>query len=267
MSVNERGAYPAEEVRILDLGAVVLRRWRVVAGTTLLVVLLALGVALLRPERYTATVVMLPPQDQGGGRGDMIARQLASAGLPGVGAGGGSNNQRLITALARSRSLSDSLVARVVGPNGNRGTAADIREMLGRYTEIESKPEGSLAVEVSGRDPRLAAQVANAFPPLINAMSARVGVEAAMQRQQFLETQLRRAREALERSEQRLVAFQKQRNAPELQEQARRTVDAAAELQRQITAQELRVGQLRRTTPSCEPPRPTWVHSVRSSGG
>lgn len=247
MSFNEGGEHRDQEVRILDLGAVVLRRWRLVAGTTLAVLLLAVTAALLRPMMYTATVVMLPPQEQGGGRADAIARQLAGAGIPGAGAVG-SPNQRLIGALARSRSLSDSLVARVVGPDGDREAAAQIREILGRYTELESKPDGSLAVEVSGRDPRLAARVANAFPPLINALSVRVGVEAAVQKQQFLEAQLSRARESLERSEERLVTFQKRRNAPELQEQARRTVEAAAELQRQITAQELRVNQLLRTS-------------------
>ncbi|MBW3655242.1 MAG: hypothetical protein KY444_03995, partial [Gemmatimonadetes bacterium] len=100
-------------------------------------------------------------------------------------------------------------------------------------------------------DPVLAARVANEFPSLINQISAQMGAEAALHKEAFLEGQLRRAQARLERSEEALVAYQRGRNAPDIQEQARQTVDAAAELQTQIAAQERRVNQLARTsTPS-----------------
>jgi tyrosine-protein kinase Etk/Wzc len=180
----------------------------------------------------------------------MLARQLAGAGIPGL--GNVSNaNQRLIGVLAHSRSFADTMVVRVAGPRPSGKTAGQLRRMLAMDTEVTPRPDGSIAIQVEGEDPRLTAKVANTFPVLLNEMSARVGVEAAVQKQHFLETQLRRARAALDRSEQRLVSFQKQRNAPELQDQATRTVDAAAQLQGQITEQEVRVSELRRTvTPS-----------------
>lgn len=251
MSTENGGSPPGEEVRILDLGAVLLRRWRMIVLSTLAVMLLAAGVALLRTKKYRATVVLLSPQEQGGGRSsDMLARQLAGAGIPGL--GNVSNaNQRLIGVLAHSRSFADTMVVRVAGPRPSGKTAGQLRRMLAMDTEVTPRPDGSIAIQVEGEDPRLTAKVANTFPVLLNEMSARVGVEAAVQKQHFLETQLRRARAALDRSEQRLVSFQKQRNAPELQDQATRTVDAAAQLQGQITEQEVRVSELRRTvTPS-----------------
>ena len=251
MSIENGGAPVGEEVRILDLGAVLLRRWRRIVLTTLVVMLVAAGLALQRTEKYSASVVLLSPQEQGGGRSsDLLARQLAGAGIPGLG-NVGNPNQRLLGVLARSRSFADSMVARVAGARPNGRAAGQIRRMLGADTEVTARPDGSIAILVEGEDPRLAAKVANTFPALLNEMSARVGVEAAVQKQNFLEAQLLRARAALDRSEQRLVAFQKQRNAPELQDQANRTVDAAAQLQAQITEQEVQVAQLRRTvTPS-----------------
>lgn len=247
MSIENGGAPGVEEVRILDLGAVLLRRWRTIVLTTLSVMLLAAGMALLRTEKYQANVMLLAPQEQGGGRSsDALARQLAGAGLPAL--GNVSNpNQRLIGVLARSRTFADSMVNRVAGPSASGDTASQLRRMLAMDTEVTPKPDGSIAIQVAGEDPRLAAKVANTFAVLLNEMSARLGVEAAVQKQQFLEAQLRRARAALDRSEQRLVSFQKQRNAPELQDQASRTVDAAAQLQGQITDQEVQVSQLRRS--------------------
>ncbi|MBW3654541.1 MAG: hypothetical protein KY444_00420 [Gemmatimonadetes bacterium] len=243
-----RGA--ADEVRILDLGAVVLRRWRLVAGLTAAVMLLAAAVALLSPKLYTAQVLMLPPAQGGGGSAGILASQLT--GLPGLG-GGGDPSQRAIGVIARSRALADSVVARVAPPATEPAAAAAVREMLGRRTKVNQKSDGSISVEVSGKDPRLAAEVANAFPPVINAISARLGAEAAQEKGEFLEAQLDRARERLELSETRLVAFQKGQNAPDIQEQARKTMDAAATLQQQITAQELRVNQLSRSSTSANP--------------
>jgi uncharacterized protein involved in exopolysaccharide biosynthesis len=250
MSIENGGSPPGEEVRILDLGAVLLRRWRLIVLTTLAVMLAAGGLSMLRTKKYQASVVLLSPQEQGGGRSsDALARQLAGVGIPGLG-NVNNPNQRLIGVLARSRSFADSMVARVAGPRPEGGMPGKVRRMLAD-TEVNPKPDGSIAILVEGEDPRLATRVANTFPVLLNEMSARVGVEAAVQKQHFLETQLRRARAALDRSEQRLVAFQKQRNAPELADQATRTVDAASQLQSQITEQEVRVSELRRTvTPS-----------------
>lgn len=243
-----RGA--ADEVRILDLGAVVLRRWRLVAGVAVAVILLATGLSMLRPKLYTARVLMLPPtQEQSSGAAGMLATQLS--GLPGLGPIGNSN-QRVIGVIARSRSLADSLVRRVAGARDSVDAAA-VRVMLARRTEVVENPDGSIAVEVTGRNPRLAAEVANAFPAVINTMSAQLGAEAATEKQAFLEAQMERARARLETSESRLVAFQKGSNAADFQEQARKTIDAAAELQQQIAQQELRVSQLSRSSTAQNP--------------
>lgn len=239
----------AEEVSLLSLATVLLRRWRVVAWTTVGVVLLGLVAALLRPDRYTANVVMVPPASQGAAT-SAVALQLA--GLPGMGRLGGAG-PRLVSVIAQSRSLADSLVARLSGTSGSSGErAAAIRKLLLR-TVVTERPDGSIVVKVTGRDPRLAAEVANAMPPLINSFSVRIGEEAAEHRQEFLEGQLRRARERLDASERRLVAFQRGRNAPEIQEQSRQTIDAASRLQGQITEQELRVSQLRRSATADNP--------------
>lgn len=250
MIMHEHGAARGapDQVRVLDLGAVVLRRWRLVAGTTVLAVLLAVALSLLAPKRYTTRVVMLPPpQKQSTGRADVLASQLS--GLPGLDAVGGSN-QKTLGVIARSRALQDSLVRRIA-PGPDSPNAAAVNTMLARHTKVEEKSDGSVAVQVSGRNPVLAARVANEFPVLINQISAQIGAEAALHKEAFLEGQLRRAQAKLERSEAALVAYQRGRNAPDIQEQARQTVDAAAEMQTQIAAQERRVNQLARTsTPS-----------------
>jgi uncharacterized protein involved in exopolysaccharide biosynthesis len=62
----------------------------------------------------------------------------------------------------------------------------------------------------------------------------------------FLERQLAEAQEDLVASEEALLSYQQQTDAPEIQEQSRQTVEAAAELQRIIYQKEIEVLQLRR---------------------
>jgi tyrosine-protein kinase Etk/Wzc len=233
-----------EEIRFLDLGAVVLRRWRTVVGTVVAVMLLATIIKLALPEIYTARTVLIPPQDQSAGRAQLIASQLA--GLSGF-VGGSSSSHRLLGAVLKSRSLADSLVDHFTAAGEeNAEQESEIRKILAESTELESSSDGSLIIKVGAEDPERAARIANALPQLANRMVAQIGAQAAMRKQQFLENQLVSARRKLEESEQELIKFQEARDAPELQDQARRTLDAAADLQQQIIQQEIEVAQLRR---------------------
>lgn len=234
----------ADEVRILDLAAVLVRQWRLVVGC--LVVFVVVGVVAYRllPKQYNARTVLLPSQETGDTRSQMLLSQVP-VGLLGMAGGGAGANQARIAAILKSGSLVDSMVARLAFQQGSEGDRS-VREVLGNHTEVRSGEGGAVVISVGSRDPQLAFRIASEFPSLVNALVLRLGAEAATHRQTFLEAQLAGARERLEASEQRLVAFQQSEDAPEVQEQARRTLEAAARLQQQIMEQEIRVAQLRR---------------------
>lgn len=248
MNDPARAAVHENEVSLLALAVVVLRRWRAIAATTLGVLLLAVVVALLLPRRYGTQVLMLPSASEQPSGSSVLAEQLA--GIPGIG-GLAKSNQRVIGAIAESRTIRDSVVARVAGAEPP-DTAAAVREILGRWTEVVEQPNGSIAVEVSGHSPRLVAAVANAFPDLINIMSAHVSEQATGRRKVFLEAQLQTARSRLDRAERRLLEFQRRSNSPDVQP-APQSVEAAVTLQGQITAKELEVDQLRRASTADNP--------------
>jgi tyrosine-protein kinase Etk/Wzc len=242
---RETGTGMEEEIRVLDLGAVILKQWRTVLGIVLVVMLLAAIIKLVLPETYTARTVLIPPQAQSDGRAQLIASQLV--GLSGL-VGGANSSHRLLGAVLKSRSMADSLVDQLgVAGEGNAEIEAEIRKILARDTELESSSDGSVVIKVSAEDPERAARIANLLPQLANRMVAQIGAQAALRKQQFLENQLVSARRKLEESEQQLIEFQEARDAPELQDQARRTIDAAADLQQQIIQQEIEVARLRRT--------------------
>ncbi|HEU0300822.1 MAG TPA: GNVR domain-containing protein [Longimicrobium sp.] len=231
------------EVRLLDLAAVLLRSWKTLVLCTLLGAAAAAAMALTQPRSYTTRVVVVPSVAEGEGRAQLLAAQLN---IPLLGRMGGTGqNQSLIEAIVRSRSLKDSIALRVA-PRANAQEKGRLAEIL-RQTAIRSNPQDrSVTIEVTAPDPRLAARLANEFPDAINEIATRIAVETAQKKGAALETQLTAAAERLARSEEALRNFEKESGAPAVEEQARASVEAAAELQRAVTEAELRVGQLAR---------------------
>jgi tyrosine-protein kinase Etk/Wzc len=233
-----------------------LRRWRIVAVTVIVLILAVLPYALLRPDRYVARTVLVPAQERGDSRTQLLASALGGEvgrSLIG-GAGGPSSTQRLVATILRSQSMTDSIMSRMVpeGGVGEAGEAArrtqrEVARVLRDGTHVEQNMDGSVVVTVTDADPERAAAIANAMPEILNGISVRITAETAVRRQQLLAAQVDEARLRLIDSEQRLADFQLQRNLPEPQEQARRTIEAAAELQSAIHAQEIVVSTMSRT--------------------
>jgi uncharacterized protein involved in exopolysaccharide biosynthesis len=240
-----RARYGGDEVTLLQVIAVPLKRWRVVAGFLLVAALLAAAFLLLRPDSYAARTVLVPTTDRSAGRAAMVAGQLPA----GLGAMLPSSNpqEKLVGAVLKSRTLADSLVRRSgYVPHGGSAGEREVRELVRKRMRVHSHPDGSLTVEVRDRDPERATRFANQVPGLANAILAELVRDGSVRKQEFLGDQVRHASDQLEASERELVAFQRAQDAPELQEQARQTMEAAARLQQEIIEREVRVAQLRR---------------------
>jgi uncharacterized protein involved in exopolysaccharide biosynthesis len=218
------------------------RRWYLVVGTAVGTVVLALLILAVLPPTYTAQSVLIPSvydRPSGGASGAI------PGGLAGLMGGAGNPQQMMLATVLKSRTLRE----RVVAAESARSTPAEINLLMSKGLQIERRADdGSIIVGISSRDPEQAARIVNLFPTAINEVMGRVANQAARRKQLFLEAQVRDAREELSRSEERMLEFQQTRNVPEPEAQATRTLEAAASLQSTISAKELEVAQLRRTS-------------------
>ncbi|HEY0036989.1 MAG TPA: Wzz/FepE/Etk N-terminal domain-containing protein, partial [Longimicrobium sp.] len=217
-------------LRVLDIVAVVLRRWRMVLLVALLTTVAAVATALLTPPKYVASTTMVPFTGAQA-RGGLGLAQLPAGVASFFGGGAGSPTERLIGVMLKSQTLTDSMVGRLAP---RHVTEQDLREILRDGTRVQRNPDGSVVVQVRAGDPRLAARIANTFPVLVNDLMVRVSSEGAQRKQDFLEAQLSTVRERLLNAEQRLLAFQRRSGASNVDEQARRTLDAASDLNAQV---------------------------------
>lgn len=237
-----------EGMRLLDLAGVLLAHRRRILAVAAGAVLLGLPLAILLPKKYVARTLLVASSDGGGVSSQILSSQLPT-GIPAGLVGGRDPQHDLVGVVVRSRSLADSAVLRLAPGNGPEAVerSYEIRNALAYATDVDAARDGSMKIAVTARDPELAARIANLIPELVNRIMSSISAREALNKQEFLELQLSEATEALERSEEKLVEFQVASAAPEIQEQARQTVEAAAELQQEILRQEIQVAQLRRT--------------------
>ena len=118
----ERGRETRDQISVLDLLIILAERKRLIFLITVAFALLAVVVSFLLPKRYTATVILLPPQ-QGSPVGMALASELGSMGGLGSIAGGGGglsalagsalgigNTNDMYVAMLRSETVENAMV-------------------------------------------------------------------------------------------------------------------------------------------------------------
>lgn len=233
-----------EEISLLDLLQTVADNLRLLILGPLLAGLAALGISFAIAPTYTATVRFLPPQQQQSSAASMLASLGALGGLAGA-ASGLKNPSDQYLAFMRSQSVQDALIDRF---DLIKRYEADLREDARKTLQASSRSssgtkDGLITVEVDDKDPKFAAELANAHVQELQKLLARLAVTEAQQRRLFFEKQLQQAKDNLTRAEQALKASGVNSSALKTSPQA--AVEGVARLRAGITAQEIKIASMR----------------------
>ena len=239
---NADQGLPDDEISLLDLLQVVADNLRLLLLGPLAVGLAALGVSFLLTPTFTAKTQFLPPQQQQSAAASMIASLGSLGGLAGA-AAGLKNPADQYVAFLKSVSVQDALIERFkLVDYYELKTKTDARARLGGV-RIASGKDGLISVEVDDRDPKFAADLANAYPEELQRLLARLAVTEAQSRRLFFEKQLATARDNLTKSEQALKATGV--NSSALKSNPAAAVEAVARLRAGISAQEVKIAGMR----------------------
>jgi capsule polysaccharide export protein KpsE/RkpR len=172
---------------------------------------------------------------------------LASLGSLGglAGAFGGIKNptDQFITYM-KSITLQDTLIERfkLLDRYGAK-TKTDARHALSGSVRITSGKDGLMSVEVDDKDPKFAADLANAHVEELGKLLGKLATTEAQQRRLFFEKQLTLAKDKLVQSEIALKATGVSGSV--LKSNPASAVAAVAGLQAAVTAQEVKLGAMR----------------------
>ena len=232
-----------DEIDLLDLLQTVVENLRLLVLGPLVFGLAALGISFAIPPTFTASTVFMPPQQQQGAAAMMLQSLGALSGLAGAAAGIKNPNDQYIS-LMKSDAVANVLIDRfkLMGLYETK-TMTDARLALDAVTKISAGKDGLITLSVDDTDPKLAAELANAYVVELRALLARLAVTEAQQRRVFFENQLTQAKDNLTKAETALRGSGV--NLSALKSNPTAAIGGVAQLQAQIAAQEVKLASMR----------------------
>jgi len=233
-----------EEISLLDLLLVVVENLRLLVLGPLAVGLAALGISFMIPPTYTAKTQFLPPQQQQSSASALV-QALGVGAIGGLSAGLGIKNPAdQYIAFLKSQSIQDAMVDRFdLLKRYDTKFRVDARKVLLENTKISAGKDGIIALELDDKDPKVAADMANAYVDELRRMMNRLALTEAQLRRSFFEKKLKEAKENLSAAEESLRGTGVSGGV--LKTSPGAAVEVVARLKAGITVQEIKVASMR----------------------
>ena len=232
-----------EEIDVLDL-LIVLAKYKVLifkitAGAAILSVI----VSLLLPKSYTASTIILPPQQSQSTATAMLGQLGALAGMAGVSV---KSPADLYIGMLNSRNIGDDMVKRFNLKLRYKTESDDrARTMLASGLKVTTEKGGFIKIEYSAGDPKIAAQIANAYVSELDRVTSTLAVTEASQRRLFFEKQLNLVKENLVKAEYDLQKLQSKVGLIQIYPHEKEIAESNAKLRAEIATKEVQLSAMR----------------------
>ena len=238
-----------DEVSLLDLLIILARSKWFIIRITIGLGLTALIISLFLPKCYTALTTVLPPQ-QSSSLSSALMSQIGNLGSLGALAGssmGLKNPNDMYVAMFKSRTVEDAMIQRFdLMKEYRQKYMSTARKAFESHATVDSGTKDNLIhISVEDKDPKRAAEMANAYVEEYRELSQHLAISEASQRRLFFEQQLEQAKDNLANAEEALKETQQKTGMIQLDSQARALIESAAGLRAQITAKEVQLQGMR----------------------
>jgi capsule polysaccharide export protein KpsE/RkpR len=238
---------------------------RLIGGVTGAAAVGSLAIALFMAPIYTARTTLLPPGNQ---QQSNSAAALAALGSLGglVGGLGGKTPDELYVTLLKSDSLLREMDKRFgLRERYKIETFEALRKaMPAKIRVTPDKKSGVILVEVDDKDPKFAADLANAHVGEVTRLLSRLAVSEAQLRRAFFELQLNETKERLVKAERDMQRVQEKSGVIVLDKQAEALIGGAAQIRAQIAEREVQLKVLRTAATDQNPDVLRLISEVRA---
>ena len=238
---------------ILDLLlALAERKWSIL-GITLAGGLITAVVAFLIPPMYTATASIMPPQQQQSTASALLG-QLGPLAAAAGGSLGIRNSADLYIGILGSRTIADHLVqAFDLRQIYDERTISDARKVLAKRSSFSTGRETLIKISVEDRDPRRAAELANAYVQELYKQNSRLALTESAQRRLFFERQVEAQKKALADAEAAFKATQERTGVLQVNSQVESVILSMARLRAEIVSREVALSSLEKAATAQNP--------------
>jgi tyrosine-protein kinase Etk/Wzc len=236
-----------DTINLLDYLEVIAKRWKMIAIATMSAFVISIVVSLLLPKIYSSTAMILPPQqDQGmmGMMGQMLGGDLSS--LAGSMLGKSTPADQYASILQSDRIKAAIIDRFKLMKEYDVDYRLDMYKKMDKIVDISAgKKDGIISITVEDKDPKKAADIANAYVDELEKVTVKMSSSGAGRNKVFLENRLARAKVDLAKAEDALKAYQTKNKALDITEQAKATIEGVAQLKAQLAIQEAQLASLR----------------------
>lgn len=234
-------------VTFFDYLEVIAKRWRMIVKVMTAAFILSVLISLQLPKIYSSTALILPPQQDGGMMGMMSAMSGGMANLAGE-LLGKSTSADLYVGILNSSAVKDSIIDRfkLMEVYEEEYRIDTYRALEEKIKIAAGKKDGIISITVEDKDPKRAADLANAFVEELGKLTVKLNILGAGQNRGYLEERLAKSKADLSRAEEDLKNFQSKNKALDVPEQAKATITGVAQLKAQLAMQEVQLAGVRR---------------------
>jgi capsule polysaccharide export protein KpsE/RkpR len=204
--------------------------------------------AFLVPSHYKSAVRFVPGETSTTSGGNSMMGLLSKAlgsdnsnmgfGLDAASLLGAKTPGAFYVEVLKSRTVQDRLINRFdLRARYRKSTYFEARKKLTSFTDIEEdKKSGVITLTVTDYEPKMAAQIANAYVEELNRLAVDLNTSSAHRERQFLEERLATAKQDLARASASLSQFTSKNSMVDPQNEGRAVMDAAAQMQGELIA-------------------------------
>lgn len=226
------------------------RSRRFLWGVTWKTLIASVVLAFLVPSHYKSAVRFVPGENSStSGSSSMMGLMSKALGGDNSSVGFGLDAASLLGAktpgafyveVLKSRTVQDRLINRFdLRARYSKSTYLEARKKLAKFTDIEEdKKSGLITLTVTDYEPKMAAQIANAYVDELNRLAVDLNTSSAHRERQFLEERLATAKQDLARASAALSQFTSKNSMVDPQNEGRAVMDAAARMQGELIASE-----------------------------
>lgn len=243
-------APPAPDDRKGEKLWVLWRSRRFLWGVTWKTLIASVVFAFLVPSHYKSAVRFVPGENSSSSGSNSMMGLLSKAlggenssttfGLDAASLLGAKTPGAFYVEVLKSRTVQDRLINRFdLRARYSKSTYFEARKKLAKFTDIEEdKKSGVITLTVTDYEPKMAAQIANAYVDELNRLAVDLNTSSAHRERQFLEERLATAKQDLARASAVLSQFTTKNSMVDPQNEGRAVMDAAAQMQGELIASE-----------------------------
>jgi capsule polysaccharide export protein KpsE/RkpR len=213
-------------------------------------ILISLADALLKPNVYSSTITLMPP-DSSSPYYDVMGLLSPSGGAASLSSEvlGLNTPGDLFTGILESRNVQDGLIARFDLLHRYKvGFPDDARRVLASQTKIDQdRQNGIISISVSSDDRALAANLAQGYVEELNRVVTDDSTSAARRERVFLEERVKEVKQDLDESAKALSQFSTKTKAIDVTTQAKSMMDTESKLEGELMDGRSQLAALRQT--------------------